>query len=636
MAKTIFELVGRILIDNAEALEDIAYTTEQAEILGKVLEGTGDSADNTGKKLGSSGKFGSATVWLGNMFTRVTDFAGRHLSNAFKAGFSYNSLLETYGTSFKVLIGDEERAIKLLEDLWELAADTPMEMTGLAKNAEQLLNYGFAAEEVIPILNMLGDAALGNQGKMDGITYALGQIKAYGGLRGQETMQLIENGFPILEFLAKSMQYPQDKLQTLWDYGEVPYGVVPEITTSDLLAWREDGLISYEDVLGAFRYATTDDRYAGAMGEYLTTYEGQKAKLSDTYAQSIGKFMEPFYELAKSDVLPKISEILEKFGTWASENQPTIEKIAETFGNFASISFDAVLDAFKWMTENGEAVATAFTVIGAGMAYAAITAHPFAAAVLAVAGAIAYLNSESGQKRATFDHMFDGFTQENIDTLNRYVDAMNALREAQDVSRDDYDYARLLQAEAAYDAALAEVLAVDGLYEAYNTWHQGQAGYAGANGMALKVPVVVDENSESGIQSELDGMTLETIVKLYGDTSALFDLPTLTAYANILPMGAPAVDGSHANGLDYVPHDGYIAKLHQGESVLTKQEASVWRNGTGGGFDVEALAGRFASIVTAALSGKPIVLESGAVVGQLLPAIDTGLGTTSIRKGRRN
>lgn len=33
------------------------------------------------------------------------------------------------------------------------------------------------------------------------------------------------------------------------------------------------------------------------------------------------------------------------------------------------------------------------------------------------------------------------------------------------------------------------------------------------------------------------------------------------------------VDGSHAAGLDYVPYDNYIAKLHKGERVLTAKEA---------------------------------------------------------------
>lgn len=38
------------------------------------------------------------------------------------------------------------------------------------------------------------------------------------------------------------------------------------------------------------------------------------------------------------------------------------------------------------------------------------------------------------------------------------------------------------------------------------------------------------------------------------------------------------VSGSHKDGLDYVPYDGYIAELHRGERVLTAEEA---RRGTG-------------------------------------------------------
>lgn len=44
---------------------------------------------------------------------------------------------------------------------------------------------------------------------------------------------------------------------------------------------------------------------------------------------------------------------------------------------------------------------------------------------------------------------------------------------------------------------------------------------------------------------------------------------------------AREVDGSHANGLDYVPYNGYIAKLHKGERVLTAQEAKNYNSSRG-------------------------------------------------------
>jgi hypothetical protein len=42
---------------------------------------------------------------------------------------------------------------------------------------------------------------------------------------------------------------------------------------------------------------------------------------------------------------------------------------------------------------------------------------------------------------------------------------------------------------------------------------------------------------------------------------------------------APAASGGHADGLAYVPYNGYIAELHEGERVLTRNEAKAY-NGT--------------------------------------------------------
>lgn len=43
----------------------------------------------------------------------------------------------------------------------------------------------------------------------------------------------------------------------------------------------------------------------------------------------------------------------------------------------------------------------------------------------------------------------------------------------------------------------------------------------------------------------------------------------------------PGPDGSHAGGLNYVPFDNYMARLHQGEMVLKKTEADAYRNNRG-------------------------------------------------------
>ena len=87
----------------------------------------------------------------------------------------------------------------------------------------------------------------------------------------------------------------------------------------------------------------------------------------------------------------------------------------------------------------------------------------------------------------------------------------------------------------------------------------------------------------------------------------------------------------HRSGLDYVPYDEYFARLHEGEAVLTRAEADVWRSGGAGTGSTLAL---LQEIARNTAGGKNIVLNTGVLVGQLAPAMDAQLGTIGSRKGR--
>ena len=106
--------------------------------------------------------------------------------------------------------------------------------------------------------------------------------------------------------------------------------------------------------------------------------------------------------------------------------------------------------------------------------------------------------------------------------------------------------------------------------------------------------------------------------------------------------GGRSIPG-HANGLDFVPRDGYLARLHYGETVLNRANADAWRNGTMGSAEVgrletaiNVLSGLMQQMVANTRGGQQIVLDSGVLVGQLAPRMDEQLGTISGRKGRRN
>ena len=340
------------------------------------------------------------------------------------------------------------------------------------------------------------------------------------------------------------------------------------------------------------------------------------------------------------------------FGQWVVDNNDTVKEffgaltgnaldnaeggatliqlIGESIEGLAQIGTESVTGMLKWMLEHGEATALAIDMIAGAFMTAAIAAHPYATAVLAVVGAIGLLNSEWGQKRETFDHMFDGYSEADIEVLNRYVDAMNAVKAAEDAALADTtgnSWGKYDEALAAEKAALDELLAIDGLLSTYNTWHQAQVGYAGGNGMALKVPVQVDENSETDIQNTLNGMTFDAVVKMLPDYSGL-----QSSYYTYFGGGSSGrTPMSKASGLDEVPYDGFYAHLHKGEAILNKSQADQWRGGGSG--KVEAL---LSQVVTLLSQQQNIVLDSGVMVGQLAPAMDARLGTIGNRKGRGN
>lgn len=80
---------------------------------------------------------------------------------------------------------------------------------------------------------------------------------------------------------------------------------------------------------------------------------------------------------------------------------------------------------------------------------------------------------------------------------------------------------------------------------------------------------------------------------------------------------AGTTEGSARTGLAWVPHDNYIARLHEGERVLTAQENQIWnalRNGGVSGFDLEQLGGVMRDNVK---PGGDVFLD-GRIVGSVI------------------
>lgn len=85
-----------------------------------------------------------------------------------------------------------------------------------------------------------------------------------------------------------------------------------------------------------------------------------------------------------------------------------------------------------------------------------------------------------------------------------------------------------------------------------------------------------------------------------------------------------------ATGLDYVPYDNFVAKLHAGETVLNRADATAYRAGMTGGINPESISQAVAVAVREALDGVGVYMGADRV-GDLV----TQRVSRNIAKGAR-
>ncbi len=127
-------------------------------------------------------------------------------------------------TAFTTLLGDAQKAENMLADLATFAADTPFELPGLIKASQKLMAFGFASEDIIPIMSAVGDAISlvgGGQEAIDGVVRALGQIQAKGKLSAEEMNQLAERGINGWKYMADQMGISVAEVMALCQDGAI-------------------------------------------------------------------------------------------------------------------------------------------------------------------------------------------------------------------------------------------------------------------------------------------------------------------------------------------------------------------------------------------------------------------------------
>lgn len=305
--------------------------------------------------------------------------------------------MEQASVSFEVFIGNAQVAKQLIGDIETMAAKTPFQFDELKDSAQLLMGFGATSAQVLPMLQMLGDASGGNSERFQRLSLAFGQVMAKGRLMGQEVIQMTEQGFNPLAEMSK----------------------LTGKSMATLMKQMEDGLISFPMLVSAFQSATgPGGRFNGMMIKQSQTLTGLFSSLVDytkMAARALGDALLPVF---KSLVTTGI-DLAKGFATIVRNNIGLVASIGK-----AVLVVGAVAGAFAALGTAVMGGGFVLGLIGSGLAFIGTVLATIFSPLGILIGILAGLAGTAIYFRAAMFEAFQGlvvWAQPVIDAFGRIL-----------------------------------------------------------------------------------------------------------------------------------------------------------------------------------------------------------------------
>lgn len=134
--------------------------------------------------------------------------------------------------AFGTMLGSEQAAKDLMDQMIDTAARTPFDLAGVAGGAKQLLAYGTAADKVNDTLVRLGNIASGLSIPLNDIVYLYGTTMVQGRLYAQDVRQFTGRGIPLVKELAKMYGVTAEEINNMVSAGKIGFPDVEKVLNS--------------------------------------------------------------------------------------------------------------------------------------------------------------------------------------------------------------------------------------------------------------------------------------------------------------------------------------------------------------------------------------------------------------------
>jgi tape measure domain-containing protein len=271
-------------------------------------------------------------------FISIVQGAARAVIGLAQAMTTDNAAMEQANIAFTHLLGSAQAAGTYLKQLWDFAARTPFNFPELEKDAQQMLAFGYAAKQVIPMLTDIGDAmsAMGQgQAVVAQIVHVFGQMHAAGQLYAQDMMQLVSTGIPVWKILADGMHTTVAHVRQLTQQGLIPADKAISLLLDGMhklyggsmqdQAKTFNGLMStlQDNIQGAWR-AFTGSAFDAAKQALVKLGDLVSSKDFQNFAKVLGQAIAPALRTIAADV----GKVADRFRTWLG-NKKNVHDYAE-------------------------------------------------------------------------------------------------------------------------------------------------------------------------------------------------------------------------------------------------------------------------------------------------------------------
>ena len=328
------------------------------------------SADSSGlrKEINAAKRqiketFGTEALKVSQKAQSSLKYIAAGMAGVVSASVIMSAKMDMTKRAFETLTGSVERAQQHLDELEKFGATTPFEFAGLTEASKKMQAYGFDVQAVIPILTVLGDAAmavgLGQEG-IDRVTLAIGQMNAKGKVSAEEMRQLAETGLPVWDILAGKLG----------------------VTTAKAMDMAKKGAISAKEGITAI-LTGLEDRFGGMMdkvaGEIPQSFSNMKDSVS-SIMRTLGSNITDAFDLKTkfknaADWLGDFAAVAKRSGIKEAFEQMVPESVKTAIVGISGVIIGIAVPAFSMLAGSVIAATWPLLSIGAVIGLAAVAIY---------------------------------------------------------------------------------------------------------------------------------------------------------------------------------------------------------------------------------------------------------------------